>query len=142
MVDKADVCSEVTVAMLLRRRRFKCCERVLSNALHSRGYWFHTLRKKMILPPDDAAARFALATKYKSKTREWWLKTVHVHLDNHHFKVVTIGAGRKLLAKRATHGVYRLRLLAGHRCPRPMGMRGGGGQDHWRAWGRKFMFLY
>ena len=105
MVDKADACSEVTVAMLLRRCRFKCCERVLSNALHSRGYYFHTLRKKMILTPDDVAARFAWAAKYKNKTRGWWLKTVHVHLDNHHFKVATTGAGRKLLAKRVTRGV-------------------------------------
>ena len=68
MVDKADACSEVTVAMLLRRCRFKCCERVLSNALHSRGYYFHTPRKKMILTPDDVAARFAWATKYNNKT--------------------------------------------------------------------------
>ena len=68
MVDKADACSDVTVAMLLRRCRFKCCERVLSNALHSRGYYFHMLRRKMILTPDDVAARFAWAA---GRLSEW-----------------------------------------------------------------------
>ena len=59
------------------------------------------------MPPDDMTARFAWATKYKSKACEWWLKTVHVDLDNHHLKIATAGAGRKLLAKRVTRGVYR-----------------------------------
>ena len=36
MVDKAEATTEITVGMLRRRCRFKCCERVLSEAIHRR----------------------------------------------------------------------------------------------------------
>jgi hypothetical protein len=58
MIDKADGCAEITVPMLKKRCRFACCDRVLLDALHKRGYWFRTLRKKMILTPDDIKTRF------------------------------------------------------------------------------------
>ena len=38
MVDAADAVYEVTVAMVKRRCRLKVCTKVLSNALHARGY--------------------------------------------------------------------------------------------------------
>ena len=47
---------------------------------------------------------------------------MQVHLGNHHYKVATTGAGRKLLAKRTVHGVCRKRgksLRPGHVKPRP-----------------------
>ena len=37
MVEEANAEKEVTVAMVLRRARLKCCERTLSKALHLRG---------------------------------------------------------------------------------------------------------
>ena len=117
MVDKADALEEITCAMLKRRCRFTCCEKVLANAIHSRGYWFRTLRKKMILTPGDVKQRFLWAKKYKDKTRAWWLRKVHIHLDNHHFKVPTTCATRQLLAKRRVRGVYRRKqksLRSGH----------------------------
>ena len=107
MVTAADGSEEVTMDMLMRRGRLKVSKRVVANALHSRGYRFRDLRQKPILTPDDVAERYAWAKKYARKSREWWLQAVHVHLDNHVFKVATTGKGRKLLAKRRVRGVYR-----------------------------------
>ena len=38
MVDEADGLREVTMAMLLRRGRFKVCEKTLATAMRARGY--------------------------------------------------------------------------------------------------------
>ena len=107
MVEDADASKEVTMGMVLCKARLKCCERTLSKALHKRGYWFRTLRKKMILTPEDVKARYEWAKKYKGKPKKLWLKRIHVHLDNHHFKVATTVKSRSLLAKRRVRGVYR-----------------------------------
>ena len=48
------------------------------------------LRTKMILTPDDVKERYAWAEKYKDKSKGWWLKTAHVHLDNHHMPMALI----------------------------------------------------
>ena len=122
MVDKADATYEVSMAMLMRRCKVKASARVVANALHERGYWFRDLRHKPILTPADVKERYSWAAKYKTKPASWWVKAVHVHLDNHHFKVATTGAGRKLLAKRSVRGVYRKKgksLRPGHVKPHP-----------------------
>jgi hypothetical protein len=51
MIDEASAKREVTLAMVMRRCRLKVCDRVVADALHARGYWFHKLRTKMILTP-------------------------------------------------------------------------------------------
>ena len=107
MVNDADANYEVTLAMVLRRSRFKISERTAARALHQQGYRFRKLRSRMILTPDDIKARYAWAKKYTDKSRSWWLKKVHIHLDNHHFKHATTSQGRRLLAKRSVRGVYR-----------------------------------
>ena len=117
MVDEADGCHEVTMDMLMRRGRVKVCRRVIANALHARGFYFRNLREKPILTPEDVEQRFRWASKYRGKSAAWWLKAVHLHLDNHVFKVATTSAGRKLLAKRVVRGVYRkkgMSLRPGH----------------------------
>lgn len=117
MVDEADGNYEVTLDQLVRRSRLKVCKKVVANALHDRGYKFRDMRQKPILTPADVQERFKWAKKYKNKPSAWWLKTVHVHLDNHVFKVATTSAGRKLLAKRVVRGVYRQKgksLRSGH----------------------------
>ena len=122
MVEEAAALYEVTLPMLMRRARLKVSARVVANALHERGYWFRDLRCKPILTPDDVKERFAWAKKYHRKSADWWLKTVHVHLDNHLFKVATTSPGRKLVAKRAVRGVYRAKgksLNASHVKPNP-----------------------
>ena len=122
MVDEADAEREITCAMIRRRCRLKICERVLSNALHARGYWFRGLRKKMILTPDDVKQRYDWSKQYRNKPKSWWLKRVQIHLDNHHFKVATTAKSRSLLAKRRVRGVYRKKqksLRSGHVKPDP-----------------------
>ena len=108
--------------MVMRRCRVKVCDRVVADALHARGYRFRKLRSKMILTPDDVEKRYAWSKKYKDESREWWLETVQIHLDNHHFKVATTSKGRKLLAKRRVRGAYRRKaksLRPGHVKPDP-----------------------
>jgi len=117
LVDEADADFEVTREMVMKRARVKACSRVVADALHKRGYYFRDLREKPILTPEDVKARFAWARKYRHQSAHWWRKTVHIHLDNHMFKVATTARGRKLLAKRRVRGVYRKKgksLRSGH----------------------------
>jgi hypothetical protein len=122
MVDEAEAGHEVTLDMLLRRSRLQVSPRTLADAIHERGYWFRDLRHKPILTPDDVKKRYAFSKKHKDKSDGWWLKKVLIHIDNHVFKVATTPAGRKLLAKRRTRGVYRKKgksLRPGHVKPSP-----------------------
>ena len=90
MVDEADAESEVTLSMVMRRCRLKVCERTVATALHKRGYWFHRLRNKKIVTPEDVASSFAWSKKYKDKPKEWFLTKSQIHLDNKRFKVALI----------------------------------------------------
>ena len=117
MVDEADGKYEVTIHMVLRRARLKVTARTALDHLHSRGYRFRGMRSKPILSPEDIKERYAWAKKYRAKSAAWWLRTVHIHLDNHTFKRAATGYGRKLLAKRRVRGVYRTKhrgLRASH----------------------------
>ena len=109
MIDEADAQYEVTGAMLKRRSRCKASLRTISNALHERGYYFRTLRQKPILTPDDVKERFVFARRFRNKPARWWLQHVHLHWDNHCFKVATTFRGRKILAMRRVRGAYRKR---------------------------------
>ena len=122
MVEDADANYEVTLPMVMRRARVTVCEKVVLNALHKRGYYFRKLRSKMILTPQDVHDRYKWAKEHIHKTRAWWLKAVHIHLDNHCFKVASSAVGRKLLAKRRIRGVYRMKhksLRSAHVKPNP-----------------------
>ena len=100
LVDKADGRFGVTVAMVKRRSRVKASERVVSEALHARGVYFRKMREKPISKPEHVRARHAWARNHKNKSPQWWLRNIHVHLDNHHFKIATTHAGRCLLSRR------------------------------------------
>ena len=109
MVAKADAEYEVTFDMIRRRARIKACIKVVAKALHNRGYWFRRLRHKPILTPQDVKARLAFATKYRNKSKSWWINFIHLHLDNHVFKIGSTSSNRKLLAQRKVRGVLRRR---------------------------------
>ena len=122
MVNAADANYEVTLAMVLRRSRLKVSERTAARALHMEGYRFRKLRSKMILTPGDITARYEWSKIYRRMPRFWWLRCVHIHLDNHHFKHATTAQGRKLLAKRSVRGAYRKakkNLTSAHVKPNP-----------------------
>lgn len=138
MVDTTDGDDEVTLHMLMRRCRAKASPRTVSNALHRRGYRFRNMRQKPILTPADIEERYRWARRYRSKSSAWWLRAVHVHLDNKAFKVATTQAGRKLLAKRMVRGVYRKKgksLRSGHVKPNSKLHLGLGGKGVLKAGG-------
>ena len=122
MVDEADATYEVSALMLHKASKLKCSIRTMADAVHERGYYFRDLRHKPILTPEDIKDRKRFAAKYKDKSKEWWRSAVHIHLDNHMFKMATKQSGRKLLAKRRVRGVYRKKgksLRSGHVKPDP-----------------------
>ncbi len=97
----------VTADFIRKRFRPKVCIRVIANALHQRGVWFHKLREKPVLTSEDVKARSAFATRYRSRTAAWWIEHVHLHVDNHVFKVPGNKATRRALAARKVHGTYQ-----------------------------------
>ena len=107
MIAAAQGGREVTVGMLRRKTRLRCCERTLSRNLHADGVYFRKLREKPVLTPADVKERLNFARRFKGKSKAWWIKNVDIHLDNHCFKVATASRGRRLLAMRRVRGVYR-----------------------------------
>ena len=97
----------VTAEFLRKRFRPKVCTRVIANALHQRGVWFHKLRERPVLTSEDVKARAAFAARYRRRTAAWWIENVHLHVDNHVFKVPANKATRRALAARRVHGTYR-----------------------------------
>jgi hypothetical protein len=107
MVEKADTRYTVTIAMIRARFHPKVCQKVLAEALHERDRWFYKLREKPILTDEDVRERFAFAKKFRCRTAAWWRTAVHLHVDNHAFKVPSNDAARRYLAARRVHGTYR-----------------------------------
>lgn len=112
LVDKAEATWEVSAEMIRKRARVKASIRTVYEALHKRGFRFRDLRAKLLLTPADVAERFAWAKAYRHKSRAWWLKTIHMHWDNHVFKVPVTQKGRQFLAARRIRGVWRRRGLS------------------------------
>ena len=73
------------------------------------GTFFHKLREKLLLTPDDVQERCAFSKKYRKKKAAWWIHRIHVHLDNKCFKVATTARGRRIWAMRNVRGAYRAR---------------------------------
>jgi len=107
LVAKADGTKEITVAMVKKRLRLKCCDRVISNALHQRNIYFRALRSKPRLTDDDIKDRLAFAKKYRNKTKAWWIRTLHMSIDLKRFSVYVNAAGRAYAAQREIRGAYR-----------------------------------
>ena len=87
MTKAADAEYQITTDMIKRAAGLKCCERVVLNALHSRGVYLHPLREKPIRSAEDVRDRKIFAQKYKGKTEAWWARNVHAYLDNKFFPV-------------------------------------------------------
>lgn len=109
MVEKADAKYEVTAKMLKIRSRSKASERVIMDALHARGVFFRPLREKVRLTEDDIKDRFAFAKKYRGKSAQWWVKTLHAAIDLKTFQVYLNGKARAAANRREVRGTYRKR---------------------------------
>lgn len=93
---------EISLAM----PKCRACDRVVRNALQSRGIRFRRLREKHIFTKDDKQARFDFAKKYHSKSRAWWLQNVHLHIDVMNF-LAYVHAACDVAATRSVRGAYR-----------------------------------
>jgi transposase len=97
----------ITQDFIHRRFRPKVCVRVIAEALHQRGMWFHKLREKPLLTEEDVRVRFAFAKRYLKCSSDWWLRHVQLHIDNKVFKVPANKGTRHILATRKVRGTYR-----------------------------------
>ena len=109
LIKKADRKQIVTLKQLKLKSKCKASERTISRALHARQIYFRPLRSKPSLTPEDIAARTQFAADYKAKTRGWWLRHVHLHIDCKVFPVLLSGKARAQAAMSATRGAYRRR---------------------------------
>jgi hypothetical protein len=107
MQKKALAKQEISLAMLMKRAKCRACDRVVRNALQSRGIRFRRMREKPILTKDDKQARFDFAKRYRSKSRAWWLQNVHLHIDVKNFPAYVHAAARDVAAMRSVRGAYR-----------------------------------
>ena len=97
----------VTAATLKRSARSKASVKSIQLALRKRRIFFRKMREKPLLTEDDVNARYAWASKYRHKTRAWWLKAFDAAIDGKLFKVYLNGKERLRAARHATYGAYR-----------------------------------
>ena len=107
MIVVADARYQVTVQMLRKATKIKASNRIILEALHTRGVYFRKLREKPLLTPDDVTARFKFSKAYKDKTASWWNTQVHAFLDGKHFKTYLTSSARRVAAQHRTLGAYR-----------------------------------
>ena len=93
--------------MIKRAAGLKCCDRVLLDALHSRGICMRPLLQKPVRTPEGIRERKAFAEKYAEKTHQWWMRSVHAYVDNKFFPVYTTAKGRSYAAKSVARGTFR-----------------------------------
>ena len=107
LVKEADVRWLVTAELIQKKFAPKVCIRTLQKALHERDVWFFRLREKPILTDEDVEERYIWAKLYRRRSKAWWLAHVHLHIDNHAFKVPANKTSRRRLAAKRVHGTYR-----------------------------------
>jgi transposase len=109
MITKAKAKKEINVAALKRRTKCKAGEKTILRALHERGLYFHVMRQKPILTPEDVKERVAFAKKYKDKSADWWNEHVRLFIDLKKFPVYLTGKSRDYAARRRIRGVFRMK---------------------------------
>ena len=98
---------EITLAMLKRRAKCKASCHCIRRALQRRNIVFRRMRAKPILTDADRRARFAFAKKYRTMSKAWWVKNVHMHIDMKTFTAYVNAAARDVAALRTVRGAYR-----------------------------------
>ena len=98
---------EDTLRMLKERTNVKLDDKVVRKALHARKIRFRKMRTKPLLTKVDRKERFAFARKYRVKSRQWWLNSIHLHIDLKNFQVYTHARARDYAAMREVRGAYR-----------------------------------
>ena len=92
----------VSAEMLKTSLRLKVTVRALLEALHDRGYYWHTMRQKPLLTAQDIVDRFQFATDYSNKPAQWWVEKVDMVIDVKYFKIYLNKAARSRAANQLT----------------------------------------
>lgn len=108
LIKSAGAQNEISLAVIKRRSKCKFSLRTIHRALRKKGIKFRKMRSKPILTKADIKDRFEFAKKYRSKTRAWWLKNIHMHIDNKVFSCYVNAKARAYAAMRSVRGAYRL----------------------------------
>ena len=107
MQQKARARKEITLAMLKRRAKCKASGRCIREALKVKNIKFRKMRSKPLLTKADQRARFDFAKKFRSKSKNWWLQNVHLHIDVKNFPAYVNAKARDVAAMRMVRGAYR-----------------------------------
>jgi transposase len=107
MIETADCEYQVTASMLKTALKLKCCDRVILEALHEEGVWFHPFREKPLLTEDDIKQRMKFGKDHADKPDSFWQKTVKGYLDEKHFTPYLTPAARSYARKRTARGAFR-----------------------------------
>ena len=107
LIRKANGEKEVTMAMVKEALHTPASVRTLQRALHARDIRFRKLREKPRLTAEDVAARLAFATKYRSKSKEWWCSHLDMIIDLKNFPAYLNAQTRAHAAQREVRGAYR-----------------------------------
>lgn len=108
---------DVTASMLRTALKFKCTDRVVLNALHSRGITSHKRREKPVLTTDDVTDRRGFGDTFGSKPSGFWGDGVQAYIDNKKFPVYATPVARRYARKRAAKRSFRSKgqgLATGH----------------------------
>lgn len=81
--------------------------KTISKALHARSIYFRKLTEKPTLTKQDTKDRAVFAAKYGDKSGNWWLQSIHMHIDVKHFNVFLDSKGRRHAAQIGCRGAYR-----------------------------------
>ena len=112
---------QITAGMVRRALKLKCSDKLVLNALHSRGLRFHPMREKPVRTEQDEKERLAFARLYGGKPIKFWVDGVQAYLDNKFFPAYLSPEGRAYARKRAARGSFRIKgdgLAKGHVKPR------------------------
>ena len=75
--------------------------------MSSRNIKFRRMRTKPVLTKADKQDRFKFAQKFRSKSKAWLVKNVHMHIDVKTFPAYVHAKARDVAAMRAVRGAYR-----------------------------------
>ena len=107
MIIEADTEYQVTAAMLKVALKLKCSEKVILEALHDKGVWFHSFREKPLLTGDDVKDRKKFGQDHSEKPLSFWDKTVDGYLDEKYFTPYLTLVARAFARKSAARGAFR-----------------------------------
>lgn len=98
---------EITLKTIKARCKCKAGDGTIRRALHAQGIWFRRMRQKPILTAADVRARMQFARMFRNKSKAWWIRNIHLHIDLKNFPVYPSAQARAMAAQREVRGVYR-----------------------------------